>query len=117
MKERGENLKKLWLASFLLINCFSFGFGQQLSHANRHDLKPRISLNHMEVNTLKGIKFSHGYHTTAFFCKLEDAWSNAASVNFRFRLGSLEYVNYLEKYTGLNEGQRNKEALRSSLLK
>ncbi len=33
---------------------------------------------------------------TPFFCRLEDRITQSSKVNFRFRLGSVDYVNALE---------------------
>lgn len=38
----------------------------------------------------------YDYHQLAFFCKLEVRIEKKVSIPFRFRLGSVDYVDYLE---------------------
>ncbi len=39
----------------------------------------------------------YDYDQLAIFCKIEENVARKSKVNMRFRLGSLDYVNYLEK--------------------
>ena len=39
----------------------------------------------------------YDYNKLAIFCKIEENVAKKSSINMRFRLGSLDYVNYLER--------------------
>lgn len=40
---------------------------------------------------------TYSYDKLALFCKFEERVAQQSSINMRFRLGSLDYVNYLER--------------------
>ena len=42
------------------------------------------------------LKQSNAHAANPFFCRLEDRIAQSSKVNFRFRLGSVDYVNALE---------------------
>jgi len=40
---------------------------------------------------------AYAYHDLAFFCRLEVQLESSLSIPFKIRLGSVDYVNYLEQ--------------------
>jgi hypothetical protein len=79
----------------------SFGFCQRidtLAHYGTH-LRFQPSLIYTKENHFTArpnIFLQIENQSLPFFCKLEEDWTKSAGLNVRFRLGSLEYVDYLE---------------------
>ncbi|MEP7237964.1 MAG: hypothetical protein ABI685_08870 [Ferruginibacter sp.] len=57
------------------------------------NIKPIISLNPVSCSVINADYYTQGF---GFFCKKELQFEKATKIPLRFRLGSLQYNNYLE---------------------
>lgn len=82
----------------LLILFLQQGNGQQIPDAK--EVQPPFIFTPAFKGLNAGVLIlSPDYHTKklSFFCNQEYRFEKATSIPFRFRLGSLEYTDYLEK--------------------
>ncbi|MFM6925891.1 MAG: hypothetical protein ACKOU7_10360 [Ferruginibacter sp.] len=57
------------------------------------NLKPVVKLNPLSCSVIHADFYTQGF---GFFCKKELQFEKATKIPLRFRLGSLQYNNYLE---------------------
>lgn len=79
---------------FILLSACTIAFGQTKSTSNYFDRiiqtnKHQIIIDHQSIVPVKK-------HQKPIFCRLEDYMEDQSGVAIRFRLGTLNYVNYLE---------------------
>jgi hypothetical protein len=66
-------------------------FRPDLSHSDAVFLPTKMKISGPKQSSMLGYQLP-----TAFFCKIEDKIEKQSQIPFRFRLGSLNYVNMLE---------------------
>jgi hypothetical protein len=67
--------------------------GSKLQQQPVINLNPVIRLNPLSCSVISADFYTRGF---GFFCKKELQFEKATKIPFRFRLGSLQYNNYLE---------------------
>jgi hypothetical protein len=106
--------KKIWLSSLLFICIYNasaqaiFSFPQRkvvpvnyffnLSRVLPKSILPTYNL--QIIRPLSLVNISERTSTLPLFCAAEHMIFKSSGINFRFRLGSVDYVNYLESKPG-----------------
>ncbi len=68
-------------------------FANNIEDRSQADVKPVINLNPLSCSTISADFYSRNF---GFFCKRELQFEKATKIPLRFRLGSMQYNNYLE---------------------
>ena len=66
------------------------------SYKNENIAKNNVKYNKNLTKTVPSIPLAYDYNKLAFFCKLEVRCDKQTATPIRFRLGSLQYANFLE---------------------
>jgi len=92
--------KNLSICFFILIGVAGLSAQKSFVTKKKFDLRPVGSIiipdSSFTMQTLV-LPNAYSFDKLALFCKFEEKVAQQSNVNMRFRLGSLDYVNYLER--------------------
>lgn len=96
---------KVLISTSTLIFLFCLSANAQTTSVEKSDTPKSTLLNPLELKySILNKSYSptaqpkaYSYNDLAFFCKVEVQIEKAAKIPFKFRLGDVRYVDYLEK--------------------